>query len=334
LSPDDKSPCNPCVQGEVEKRLEAEENARTSDRELLKLKQQHAEALDSAEDAAVTELQKARWEAEFGLTKQFHEKIAELAGGSIERSRDSAKYVQTAAAWIATLYTGLLALVFSVTENPLPLRGVYAAGFLGLAVALAAAYLAFIGNPGKLRMYEGGASLTEQQMNRTGFLVKWINASVRDRRWAIRASVVCLAIGVAFIPVAFVADSKPAPVPDLPAAPTIPGTIAEQVGTPAAELFEAQLGGYEAAIEARNEAIEKGPAERERIAADEHRTNQIALWCAIAGLLLAFFGPLLYGRIADGRDDEDKSPALDTTGETRTKNPVGPPRPAGQPEPS
>jgi hypothetical protein len=307
-------PCSDCDKVELEKRLAAEESVKTFQRELEKLgKQQdgeakklgleHANELDSAEDTAVTEMQKSRWESEFGLAKLFHEKITELAGGSVERSRDSAKYVQTAAAWIATLYTGLLALVFSVTENPLPLRGVYAAVFLGLAVSLAAAYLAFISNPGKLKMFDGGGSLTEQQMNRTGFLIRWVNATVRDRRWAIRASVICLALGVAFIPAAFVANSRPAPVPDLPAAPAIPGVIAGQVSDSAVELFETQLGSYRAALEARNDAIKSAPAQAKSIAADEATTNEVALGLALLGLLLALLGPLVYGHYADSDDE-------------------------------
>jgi hypothetical protein len=307
VSDEQTKDCTSCEKVEIEKRLEAEESLKAFERSLQKLAQEHENDLDTAEDAAVTELQKSRWESEFGLAKLFHEKVSELAYGSVERSRDSAKYVQTAAAWIATLYGSLLALVFSVTENPLPLRAVYAAGFLGLAVALAAAYLAFIANPGKLKMYEGGASLTEQQMNRTFFMVKWINATVRERRWAIRASVVCLALGVGFIPLAFVADSKPAPIPDVPAAPAIPAAIAKPVGAPAAKLFKAQLVGYEAAVAARNEAIKKAPAEHESIAGDEQKTNQVALWCAIAGLLLVFLIPTAYGSIFDGRDDELKA---------------------------
>lgn len=305
MSAAETKPCSDCDKVELEKRLAAEESVKAFQRELQKLEKEHENGLDSSEDAAATALQKARWESEFGLVKLFHEKITELAGGSIERSRDSAKYVQTAAAWIATLYTGLLALVFSVTENPLPLRGVYAAGFLGLAVALAAAYLAFIGNPGKLTMYDGGGSLTEQQLNRTGFLVRWVNATVRDRRWAIRASVVCLAIGVAFIPVAFVANSRPAPIPDAPTPPTIPAAIATQLGDAANQLFEAQLKSYQAALAARNKAIREAPTEAKSIAADEATVNEIALACAIAGLLVAFLGPLIYGHFADKEDDTE-----------------------------
>jgi hypothetical protein len=284
---------------ELEKLLAAEENVKAFDRELRKVAQEHEDSLDSAERTAASELQKAQWDSELGLAKLFHEKISELAGGSIERSRDSAKYVQTAAAWIATLYTGLLALVFSVTEFPLPLRGLYAAVFLGLSVAFAAVYLAFIANPGKLAIYKGGASLTEQQMNRTGFLIKWVNVGIRDRRWAIRASVICLALGVAFIPAAFVANSRPASIPDVPVAPAIPGAIPPEVAAAAAKLFERQIGGYEAAVDARNKAIEETPTQAASVAEDEQTTNEVALYLFAAGLIFALLAPLVYGHFAD-----------------------------------
>jgi hypothetical protein len=279
---------------ELEKRLTAEENVKTSQREREKVGLEHENSLDSAEETAVTELQKSRWESEFSLTKFFHEKVSEVATGSVERSRDSAKYIQTAAAWIVTLYGALLALVFSVTDHPLPLRGAFPAFFLGLAVALAAAYLAFITTPRKVKMFEGGASLSEQQMNRTGFLIKWVNASILDRRWAIRASVLCLAFGVAFLPAPFVANHRPATAPEAPAAPLIPAEVAPDFSAKALELFESQVASYEGAEEKRNEAIEKAAIEAKGISSAEDTTNLVSLALAVLCFLIAMVGPLLW----------------------------------------
>jgi hypothetical protein len=279
---------------ELEKRLTAEESVQASKREREKVELEHGNSLDSAEETAVTELQKSRWESEFSLAKLFHEKVTEVATGSVERSRDSAKYLQTAAAWIATLYGALLALVFSVTDHPLPLRGAFPAFFLGLAVALAAAYLAFITTPRKVKMFEGGASLTEQQMNRTGFLIKWVNATVRDRRWAIRAGVLCLAFGVAFIPAPFISNHRPAPVPDGPTPPPIPGQVAPDVSAAAVKLFESQVKSYEGAEKKRNEAIEEAAIEAKAISSAEDTTNLLSLVIAIFCFLIAMFGPLLW----------------------------------------
>lgn len=294
MSTDTQNGCDDCEKVELEKRLTAEENLKAFEREKEKLRLEHENSLNSAEETASTELQKSRWESEFSLAKLFHEKVTEIAAGSVERSRDSAKYIQTAAAWIATLYSGLLALVFSVTDNPLPLRGAFAAIFLGLAVALSAAYLAFITNPRGLKLFGGGASLTEQQLNRTGFLIKWVNATVRDRRWAIRASVLCLAFGVAFIPAAFISNHRPAPVPDAPVAPAIPAQIDPAISDSAKELFQAQIGSYEGAVKARNGAIEKSSTESEGISSAEEKTNWITFCLALFCFLFAMLGPLVW----------------------------------------
>jgi uncharacterized membrane protein HdeD (DUF308 family) len=319
--------CTDCDKVRIEKQLEAEEALRASERELAKLapqlendlaklQKEHELALDLAEDAAVTDLQKSSWQAEFELGKLFHETIAEVSKGSIERSRDSAKYVQTAAAAIAALYSGLLGLVFSVTDNPLPVRGVYAAVFLGLAIALATAYLAFLTKPRPPSLYAGGASQTEMQLNRTGYLTQWINATVQDRRWAIRASVLSLAIGVAFIAAPFVATSRPVAIPDPPAAPAIPAEIAAPISDDAARLFHAQLQGYEGAVTARNEAIEKASTQSTAAAADESSVNRKAFWLAVAGLLAVLLGPLIFAKLrkegsssTTGPNEVDTAPA-------------------------
>lgn len=272
--------------------------ARQQDNDLAKLARQHELELAKAEDAAVTDFQKARWQTDAELTKAFHQTIADVAKGSIDRSRDSAKFVQTAAAAIVTLYSGLLALVFSVTDNPLPLRGVYAAVFLGLAVALATAYLAFITKPPSPKIYAGGGNLTEMQLHRTGYLTRWVNATVHDRRWAIRASVISLALGVAFIPAAFIATSRPVAIPDPPVTPNIPSTIAAPVTDQAVQLFEAQVQGYEAAALARNEAIERAAVAASDIADDETDLNIIVSLLALGGLLVVLFGPWVYSKSA------------------------------------
>jgi hypothetical protein len=292
MSPKDATPCDECEKVRVEQELTAGENVKAFERELTKL-----------DATTVTELQKSELESEFALSKLFHEKLAEVATGSVERSRDSAKYIQTAAAAIASLYTGLLALVFSVTDHPLPLRGAFAAFFLGLAVALSAAYLAFITSPPKMKLFAAGASLTERQLNRTGFLIRWVNAAVGNRRWAIRASVLCLAFGVAFIPAAFLSSHRPAPVPAAPTAPSIPGEVASVLTGPALKLFNAQVGSFEGAEKARNEAIEKASEEAKAISSSEESANLITLAAAAICLLIALLGPIAYAKWWDPHEE-------------------------------
>jgi hypothetical protein len=275
------------------KQLDTEEADRALTRDVTKLEREHEQALDTAEDAAVTAIQQARLQADAELGKLFHESLSGVATGSIERSRDSAKYVQTAAAAIAALYTGSLGLVFSVTSHPLPVRGIAAAVFLALSVALATAYLAYISRAAAPPMYAGGSSLSELQINRTAYLTDWVNAIINQRRWALRASVLSLAFGVAFIPAAFVASRRPASIPAAPTAPAIPVQIAPEVATTAAMSFKAQVASYDSAVTARNSAIASAATASKTAGRDERRANWVTLGLALLGILVVLLGPLI-----------------------------------------
>jgi hypothetical protein len=272
--------CDDCEKTRLEKQLAAEEAARAYERDVAK-----------AEAAALAALHQAERNAELELNKAFHATVAEVAKGAIERSRDSAKYVQTAAAAIGTLYSGLLALVFSVTDNPLPLRGVWAAMFLGLAVALSTAYLAYLTKPTAPAMYGGGSSLADLQFQRTGWLTRWINSTVLNRRWAIRASVLALAFGVAFVPAPFVSTARTPDVPAAPVAPAIPGTVAPAVAADAARLFAAQVTGFEAAVDARAAALAAQAEAAKDAAADERLVEWAFVVAAALALAATLLGP-------------------------------------------
>jgi len=86
----------------------------------------------------------ANRDADASNLAKFHDTMTTLAIGSVDRARAGAELVQKASAALVTLYTGVLALVFSVTNNPLPPRGVLAPVFLGLAVVLSTAYIAYL----------------------------------------------------------------------------------------------------------------------------------------------------------------------------------------------
>jgi hypothetical protein len=273
------------------KQLDAEEAIRASERAIAKLEKEQQQAQETAQEAVLATIQENELQAEAQLGKLFHENISEVAKGSIERSRDSAKYVQTAAAAIAALYTGALGLVFSVTNNPLPIRGIAATVFLGLSVALSTAYLAYITKPVSLGMYPGGASLSELQLNRTAFLAEWVNAIVNDRRWAVRASVLSLAIGVTFIPAAFLSTHHPPSIPAAPTAPTIPAQIAPEIAPEAKKLFNAEAASYESAEKARAKLIEATAGEASTVAKDERSANWTTLGLGILGLLVVLLGP-------------------------------------------
>jgi hypothetical protein len=285
--------CDECRKVVLEKELDAKESELDAQRTLSKLDHEHDQALDSAQKAAAIAARAAHLQSENDLNKLFHESLTEVAKEGITRSRDGAKYVQTAASAIAALYTGILGLAFSVTDKPLPIRGAAAAVFLGLAVALSTAYLAYLTKARTPPMYGGGGSLSELQLNRTGFLTRWVGAIINERRWAIRASVISLAVGVAFIPAPFVAAHRATAIPSEPAAPAIPTAVAPELGTLAKETLEKQLVSYGAAVKARNEAIGKASTETTKISSQEATANEITLVIGVIGLLAVVLGPVL-----------------------------------------
>jgi hypothetical protein len=191
------------------------------------------------------------------------------------------------------VYAAVLGVAFSATENPLPVRGAAAAVFLGLSVALATAYLAYVTQPVGQAMYAGGASLSELQLNRTNFFAKWIDATVNDRRWALRASVFSLAIGVAFIPAPLIATHRVQKIPAAPVAPAIPGVVASEVSSSVTESFKAQTKSYDAAVKERDAAIASASKETQTVAKDEKDANELTLFLGLAGLGLVCLGPVL-----------------------------------------
>lgn len=295
---DDATGCDACAQIRLKAELAAAAAERAYERQT-----------EQAETAALVALEQARWDAEHALAKIFHETVAEVSKGSIDRSRDSAKYVQTAAAAAGVLYTGVLGLAFSVTDDPLPLRGVWAAMFLGLSIALATAYLAFLTKAAPPPMYGGGNSLADLQLRRTGFLTQWVLATVFHRRWAIRASVLALGFGVAFVPAPFVSAARTPDVPAAPVAPEIPGEVAEAVRDDAARLFRARVDDFERATKARAAALEAQSAAVAAAREDERRAERAFRGAAALALLTTLAGPWLLGGWLDRRRATPTNPA-------------------------
>lgn len=220
------------------------------DRSLAEAKEENDGdlAFESAERAKDLELR--------GL---YHQKIMEISGAGIERSRDSAKFVQTAAAGLITAYAVLLGLVFSAKDRPLPLRGIYAATFLGLAIGLAVAYLAFLEEPEPADAYQPGASRAETELARTAAFVDWVNGAIANRRSALRASVIAFGFGIAFIPAPFVGATGGSATTAAGATtpPSIPRDVPLPIEADAKRLFGSQVDAYLAAV---NESKASGGA--------------------------------------------------------------------------
>jgi hypothetical protein len=138
--------------------------------------------------------------------KKLHDNLATLSAASIDRAREGAKFIETAAAALGTIYTGVLGFVFAASDKPLPGRGLYAAVFLGIAVVGAAYYLGFIQRINPIGRVAYSRSRPENLWRRTEWLAEWTGLVARTRSWALRGAVFALAFGVAFMPAAFLPD--------------------------------------------------------------------------------------------------------------------------------
>jgi hypothetical protein len=282
---------------EQKRREYAHENAKVEREQQHKNSQvalAHANALDTARQTEAATIRTDAWAAERELAKLFHSTVAEVAKGSIDRARDSAKYVQIAASAIAAMYTSALALVFSVTDNPLPSRGVWAPVFLGSSIGLATAYLAYYKQPEKISGIRSGASINELQMNRTSYIVRWTRATVANKRWALRSSVVSLFFGVAFIAAPFISATRIEDPPPLPTPPSIPSEVAEAFTAKAQELFQLQVDTYRQQLSEHDRAVESIGRASIAVKDREDDLNRAFLNIAIVALVLALVIPWLF----------------------------------------
>lgn len=177
---------------------------------------------------------KAEYEADLAIEHEYYVGLIDVAKSSIDRSRAAAETVQKAAGAIITLYTGALALSFSVSDRPLPLRGLYAALLLGVAVVLSTGFVAYLPDPGtyddedrSTNNDDLGESTPERLSN---MFIKWSRTTSLDRVIWLRASVVALGVGLIFLPAPFISGHAAAtnppqqatwPTPDAAAGPNI-----------------------------------------------------------------------------------------------------------------
>ena len=146
---------------------------------------------------------KLQAETEDHLFRDLHLKLRETAKERAKQGQALAELVQKAAGAIVTLYTGLLALVFAADGATLPGRGLIPALFLGLSILLSTAYVAFLDEPNE-SLFQARTSKRESAWAQTRGLIGWVNSATFQRAHFLRASVVALGLGVAFLPLPFI----------------------------------------------------------------------------------------------------------------------------------
>jgi hypothetical protein len=135
----------------------------------------------------------------------------DVAKGQIDRSVTRAQFVSTAASAIGTVYSAVIGLSFGLlqADHTLPARGIAPAVFLGLAIACAAAYLAYINTSSRIAETQRPVSLLPAQrlIEERNDFIQWATLTVTSRVHWLHAAVISLAIGVIFLPIPFLAIS-------------------------------------------------------------------------------------------------------------------------------
>jgi hypothetical protein len=191
-------------------------------KELAKSDQAAAAAREAADAARV----QARDNAAFASIAAFHAALIDLSKTAMERARAGAENVQKAEAAVLALYTAALTVAFSVTEHPLPSRGVVPLILLGWALVWSTAYLAYLTKPKAVDKPVPTTDFEQGAMRRSVAFIKWSRSGALNRAYALRVSVIALAFGVALLPAPFVnfdpVNDQPAALPEGPAWPEQP----------------------------------------------------------------------------------------------------------------
>ncbi|WFE38496.1 hypothetical protein [Micromonospora sp. WMMD998] len=173
--------------------------------------------------------------------KKFYDKTYDLAAGAVDRSRNAADMVQKSGAAIVSIYSGVLAVGFSVTRSPFPARGLLTPAFIGISIACCAAYSGLVGTGDKFPFVAPLDRTLVSQRELRAFtrysLFSQVASELSMRRiWLLHTSVSALAIGVIFLAAPFVEIKSSMTVGagrsiegrDLPAWPTTPPASADR----------------------------------------------------------------------------------------------------------
>jgi hypothetical protein len=156
-----------------------------------------------AATATRTEADRAHYRA---LREDLYKSYLDVAAKQLDRALTRGQAVSTAASAIATLYGAVLGLRFvvgSTAVSPLPTRGLVPTVFLGLAIVLSVAYLAYLTPRKQLTERPSSANLQVDAGAARDDFIEWSSSAVGDRRYVLQMAVVSLGVGVAFLPLAF-----------------------------------------------------------------------------------------------------------------------------------
>lgn len=150
-----------------------------------------------------------------------------LATKAIDNAQARGQFVQTAASAIAAIYSGILALSFSVGKDvaagvgKLPVEGLVPDFFMGLAIVLAAIFLGYIEQQRDLPGPRGSGNDLEALVEERNAFLRYAGEYIRPRLYFLHAAVVSLGAGIISLPSAYLAGAAQPLVGTLSASATI-----------------------------------------------------------------------------------------------------------------
>lgn len=253
-----------------------------------------SESADSVRRGNPAETEKV---AELEARQYFNHAMIDAAKASVDRAYAGADAVRNAAAAIGAIYTAVLGVAFSVNK-PLPPRGVIPAIFLGSAIVLATAYVAFpIRQRVKRRWPPQEEDSVKGEFTYTATFIWWITDRVFLKAFALRAAILSLAFGVAFLPVGFIAaGSMPVGATNLPAWPSPP--LRDSPTDLDLALYQVQVAEVASQRQAKLEAASEG----------SQGGVTVLYWAAGVCGLLVFAIPLAFRALDTRRESQSNRP--------------------------
>jgi hypothetical protein len=140
------------------------------------------------------------------LVVAVHDAYLQVGRTVIERSLTRANIVLTGATAAVTAYTALLGLVYSASHGrSSPATALLPVPYLGLAIALTAFYSGYLAPRGRRFHPLPVGSSRDVAEERLARFLSWVVGTTMARAWALRVATVSLGLGLALLPVGFIA---------------------------------------------------------------------------------------------------------------------------------
>lgn len=254
-----------------------------------------AEEKAKADHQASLDENAAEKQAIRAFEQTFFDKLLGTYQASLDRSRESAKAVQTTASALGTVYTAIIGITVAVGDQPAPVRAIIPAVFLGLALLMSTVYLSYpvVGS-------DRTEDLSPTRVERMNELVIGFARQAQSRNFKfaywLRASVVALFIGLATFAVPFLSDPTPIDIDAGAVTLPSPGPVANEIEAGLEAIrYQAQIDIAKSQIEAAKPTQESWPA--------------WSTWVLIGGvvitLIMPFFATDPAQRASDGTASEN-----------------------------